>query len=98
VKKVADIVYTDALEEEIGATLFQSVQYNPPPRFEQLPSDGWTDDDFPLVRKSRVTEYLKARGGYTKNFRTGVHLCQSGHLFDLEMVRSRSFTYIKAKC
>jgi len=98
VKKVADIVYTNALEEEIGATSFQSVRYDPPPSFEQLPSDGWSDDDFPLVRERRVTEYLKARGGYTKNFQTGVRLCQCGHLFDLEMVRSSSFTYIKAKC
>ena len=98
VKKVADVVYTDSLEEEIGATSFQCVQYAPPPSFEQLPSDGWTSDDFPLVSESGVTGYLKARGGYTKNFRTGVRLCQCSHLFNLQMVRSGSFSYIKAKC
>ena len=63
VKKVADIVYTDSLiEEEIGATSFQCVQYAPPPNFEQLPSDGWTSDDFPLVSESGVTGYLKGKG------------------------------------
>ena len=41
---------------------------------------------------------LKARGDYTNNFRTGVPLCQCSHLFDLEMVKSGSFSYIKAKC
>ena len=98
VKKVTDIAYTDRLEEEIEATTFQCVEYAPPPNFEQLPSDGWTGDDFPLVREIFVTDYLKARGGYTKNFRTGVRLCQCSHLFDLEMVKSGTFTYIKAKC
>ena len=63
VKKVTDIVYTDSLEEEIGATSFQCVQYAPPPSFEQLPSYGWTSDDFPLVSESGVTGYLKAREG-----------------------------------
>ena len=68
VKKVADIAYTDRLEEEIEATTFQCVEYAPPLNFEQLPSDGWTVDDFPLVREMFVSDYLKARGGYTKNF------------------------------
>ena len=57
------IVYTDSLEEEIEATSFQCVRYTPPPSFEQLPSDGWTSDDFPLMSEGGVTDYLKARGG-----------------------------------
>ena len=69
-----------------------------PPSFEQLPSDGWTSDDFPLMSEGAVTDYLKARGDYTNKFRTGVPLCQCSHLFDLEMVKSGSFSYIKAKC
>ena len=90
------------MEEELETTAFQSVKYEveyvPLPSFDQLPSDGWICDDFPLVRVSSVTAYLKARGGYTRNYRTGVRLCQCGHLFDLEMVNSGSFIYIKAKC
>jgi len=39
VQKVADIVCTDGLEEEIGATAFQCVTYTAPPSFEQLPTD-----------------------------------------------------------
>ena len=50
---MADIVYT---KEEIGATSFQCVQYAPPPSFEQLPSDGWTSDDFPLMSEGGVTQ------------------------------------------
>ena len=98
VKKVVDIIYTDRLEEEIEASPFQSVEYPSPPRFDELSSDNWVSDDFPLVTETRVSAYLKERGGYTKNFRTGVRLCQCGHLFDLEMVMSGNFTYIKAKC
>ena len=40
---------------------------HPPPSFEQLTSDGWISDDFPLMSEGGVTDYLKARGGYTKN-------------------------------
>ena len=79
VQKVADVVYTDRLEEEIEVTAFQCVTYTSPPSFEQLPADGWTGDDFPLVREGNVTAYLKEKGGYTKNFQTGVRLCQWLH-------------------
>ena len=41
---------------------------------------------------------MKARSGYTKNYRTGVRLCQCGHVFDLEMVNTSNTIYIKAKC
>ena len=46
IQKVADVAYTDSLEEELGATAFQSVMYSAPPSFQQLPTDGWTGDDF----------------------------------------------------
>ena len=92
VKKVADIVCTDRLEEEIEASSFQCVEYPSPPRFDDLPSDNWANGDFPLVTETCVSSYLKKRGGYTKNFQTGVRLCQCGHLFDLEMVKSGLFT------
>lgn len=91
IKKVSDIVYTDRLEEELEATQFEGVEYAPPPSFDQLPSDGWIGDDFPLVNESSVTAYLKARGGYTKNYRTRIRLCQCSHLFDLKMVNFDNF-------
>jgi len=99
VKKVADIVATDDLEQQIHAVPFQRTQYPSPPEFSELPSEvTWTGDDFPLVTESDVTTYLKDRDSYTKNFRTGVRLCQCGHLSSLEMYRCTDFTYIKAKC
>lgn len=98
VQKVTDIIHTDRLEEDIEAQPFQNVEFSPPPSFDKLPADEWVDDDLPLVTESSVTTYLKARSGYTKNFRTGVHLCQCGHLFELKMAKSSTSTYIKAKC
>jgi len=99
VKKVADIVATDDLEQQIHAVPFQRTQYSSPPEFFELPSEvTWTGDDFLLVTESDVTTYLKDRDSCTKNFRTGVRLCQCGHLPSLEMYRCTDFTYIKAKC
>jgi len=96
--KVAGIVYADSLEEEIGVSVFQCVTYTAPPSFEQLPTDGWMGNNFPLVTESKVTACLKDRGGYTNNFPTEVCLCQCGHLFDLEMMKCDNVTFIKAKC
>ena len=62
---------------------------------------NWITEGFPVILESKVTVYLKSRSGYTKNFRTGVRLCQCGHLYDLEMAsadRDPSVVYIKAKC
>ncbi len=45
--------------------------------------------------------YLKKKGGYTKNYRTGVRLCQCGHLYDVEAANTRDESgklYIRAKC
>jgi len=93
VKKVTDIVYTDRLEEDIEAQPFQNTKFSPPPSFDKLPTDGWVDDDLPQVTETSVTTYLKARSGYTKNLHTG---CQCA--FKLEMAKSGTTTYIKAKC
>ena len=67
---------------------------SPPLSFDELPNDHWIGDDLSLVTESSVTSYLKARSGYTKNFRTGVRLCQCGHLFDLEMAKSGTTYYL----
>jgi len=97
-QKVSDIAHTDRLEEDIEALPFQNAEFSPLPSFDELLNDHWIGDDLPLVTESSVTTYLKARSGYTKNFRSGVRLCQCGHLFDLEMDKSGIITYIKAKC
>ena len=101
VKKVADMFATDSLENEIEAVPFDSVEYSSPPNFNDLPGAGWASDGFPIITESAVTDYLKTRSGYTKNFRTGVRLCQCGHLFGLEVVslgNGPTTVYIKAKC
>ena len=99
VKKVADIVATDDLEGQIQAVPFQRTEYPSPPEFSELSNDlNWTGDGFPLVTENNVTTYLKARDGYTKNFQTGIRLCQCRHLSSLEIARCNDFTYVKAKC
>ena len=99
IKKVADIIATDDFEEQIQAVPFQRIDYPSPPEFSELPNDAiWIGDDFPLVAVSNVTTYLKDKDGFTKNYRTGVRLCQCGHLCSLEMARCNEFAYVKAKC
>jgi len=78
------------------------VEYSAPPIFNDLPdATNWITEGFPVILESKVMVYLKSRSGYTKNFCTGVRLCQCGHLYDLEMAsadRDPSVVYIKAKC
>ena len=96
-KKVYDIVQTDNLEE-LKAIPFQCADFPAPSSFIELPSEGWSEDNFPLITEGLVSSYLKAKEGYTKNFRTSVCLCQCGHVFNLEMAKSRNFSFIKANC
>ena len=99
VRKVLDIVETDELEGQIQAVPFQRLEYPSPPEFSELSNDvTWTTDDFPLVSDNSISTYLKHKDGYTKNFRTGIRLCQCGHLFSLEKAKCNDFTYVKAKC
>ena len=62
----------------------------------------------PLIREEVAADYLKKKVGYTKNFRTGVRLCQCGHLYDVEVTQAAVIleqggqaeivSYICAKC
>jgi len=63
VRKVSDISYTDSLENEIGAVPFQSVEFSPPPSFNELPSSTWISEGFPVITEAAVNTYLKARSG-----------------------------------
>jgi len=90
---VYDIVQTDNLEEELP---FQSTDFPAPPEFDELPNENWSEDDFPFNHREPGNKLPKDK---TKNFRTGVRLCQCGHVFSLEMARSGSNSvFIRAKC
>ena len=40
-----------------------------------------------MISADAVKEYPQKKGGYTKNYRTGVRLSQCGHLYDLERAK-----------
>ena len=66
-----------------------------------MPGAGWASEGFPIIMESAITDFLKARSGYTKNFHIGVRLCQCDHLFGLEVIslgNGLTTVYIKAKC
>ena len=54
-RKVPDIFYTDSLENEIGAVPFQSVEFSPPPSFNELPTSAWTSEGFPVITEAAVS-------------------------------------------
>ena len=102
VRKVSDIISTDDLERDLGALPFQTMDYPMPPSFNDLSvATDWATEGFPVILETQVTAYLKAKGGYTKIFHTGVRLCQCSHLYDVEMATvhtDTSMVYVKAKC
>ena len=66
--------------------------------FESLPNSGWSIGELPQVTEERAILYLMRLGGFTKNYRTGVHLCQCGHIYNIEGPPSGSRMYVRAKC
>ena len=50
------------------------------------------------MKEKDAKDYLRKKGGYTKNYRTGIRLCQCGHLYDIMMVQGNDVIYIQAKC
>ena len=80
----------------------------PVPTFESLPLGTWTKEKLPLIQEEIAINYLKKKGGYTKNLRTGVRLCQCGHLYDIAVAsveevmevdgRIEVASYVRAKC
>ena len=67
-RKVADIFAMDSLENETEAVPFESVKYFCLPNFNNLPGAGWASEGFAIITENAVTDYLKARNGYTKTF------------------------------
>ena len=89
VSRVRDCLDTAFFEAELNVQPFQ--QFNceevAVPSFESLPLGLWCKEKFSMISADAVKEYLQKKGGYTKNYRTGVRLCQCGHLYDLEMAK-----------
>lgn len=79
---------TEFLESELEVVPFQQFPSDTPvPMFDSLPEGPWRQENLPLIREV-AADYLKKKGGYTKNFKTGVRLCQCGHLYDVEVTQA----------
>ena len=63
--------------------------------FKSLLNSGWSIGELPQVTSIL---YSKRLGGFMKKYRTGVHLCQCGHIYDIEGAPSGSRMYVHAKC
>lgn len=100
VKRVGDCFDTMFFEAELDVKPFQQFHSESlvVPRFDSLPQGPWSKENFPVIQEQVTKDYLKNKGGYTKNYRTGVRLCQCGHLYDLEMSQTEGMFYMRAKC
>ena len=86
VKRVEDCYNTMFFEDELGVVPFQAFHGDmPAPELESLPAGPWKKDSLPLIKEEDALNYLTRKGGYTKNYRTGVRLCHGGHLYDIEV-------------
>ena len=98
-KRVEDCYDTMFFEDELGVVPFQAFHGDmPAPELESLPAGPWKKDSLPLIKEEDALNYLKRKGGYTKNYRTGVRLCQCGHLYDIEVANKGGTFYVQAKC
>ena len=98
VRRVSDFIETEELESELGAVAFSDLLVEKPIAFEELPSSNWSKAGLPEVSEERVCTYLKRMGAYTKNYRTGVRLCQCGHVYDVESTCLGRVIFVRAKC
>ena len=85
------------LESELGAVAFSDLQVKKPIAFEELPSSNCSKAGLPEVSVERVCTYLKRMGAYTKNYRTGVRICQCGHVYDVEWTCLGPVIFVRAK-
>ena len=100
VQRCSDLLETQDLENEIDARTFIDLTVDEAPSFDDLPVTEWTSDNLPVVGEEVACAYLKSKGGYTKNYRTGLRLCQCGHLSHIQkyVVHSSALIYICARC
>lgn len=85
------------MEEEIDARAFVDFLVERAPGFEVLPMQ-WTSEGLPVIHEQTVCSFLKAKGAYTKNYRTGLQLCQCGHLSHVQKSASQVPLFIRARC
>ena len=102
VRRVSDFIYdfieTEELESELGAVAFSDLLVEKPIALEELPSSNWSKTGLPEVSEERVCTYLKRMVAYTKNYRTGVRLCQCGHVYDVESTCLGRVIFVRATC
>ena len=86
------------LESKLGAAAFQNPSVTESLPFESLLTSGWRSGELPQVTEEQAVKYLKQSGGFTKNYRTGVRLCQCRHVYNIEGAPSEKRMYARAKC
>ena len=97
-ERAVNLLETEDLLHAIEAAAFVDLAIPAAPIFRDLPADGWTSEDLPAISEQLVKNCLHKMGGYTKNYRTGAHLMQCGHLSHILRSECPSFTYLKARC
>ena len=81
-RRVEDCIDITFFEAELDVQAFQHFYSDSiaAPSFDCLPQGPWEKENFPVIKEQAAKDYLKNKGWYTKNCRTGVCLCQCGHL------------------
>ena len=97
VQRCCDYLKTEELEEEIDARAFVDFLVERAPGFDVLPMQ-WTSEGLPVMHEHTVCSFLKAKGAYTKNYRTGLRLCRCGHLSHIQKSASQVPLFIRARC
>ena len=99
-QRCSDLLKTQDLENEIAARTFIDLTVEEAPSFDDLSVAEFTSGNMPVVSEEVACAYLKSKGGYMKNYRTGLRLCQYGHLSHIQkyVVHSSSLIYKSARC
>ena len=97
VTRVANFVKTEELEHELDAVVFEQLNIEKVAEFSELTDSNWTSSGFPTATDEIDGKYLKRLGVYTKNYCTGVWLCQCGHIYDVQC-SSKGAQVFKSKC
>ena len=97
VQRCCDYLKTEELEEEIDARVFVDFLVERAPGFDVLPMQ-WTSEGFPVMQEHTLCSFLKAKGAYTKNYKTGLRLCQCGHLSHIQKSASQVPLFLRARC
>ena len=95
VHRVSDFIDTKELESELGTVAFSKVEK--PIAFEELPSSNWSKTGLSEVSEEWVCMYLKCMGAYTKNYHTGVRLCQCRHIFNVKSTCFGCAIFVRGK-